>query len=350
MEYDANHTLLSIKGIIIPWRNYMKRRTITGIIMAIVIIPCVYFGGIPFLVLALFIAGMGGYEMMHMFYKSYPTLKWMRYVVPVMCVIIVFLMYLAATKGFGSDIFTIDVANGALEGTDGEMTFAAIRSKLLYNFWILTGFAICIVICFSATLFIKGSGAKDMMACATTLCYCGLIMGLAASIEYLQPISASPLLPQAPFGGRSFAYVFLIVTATDIFAYLVGRKLGKHKLCPDISPKKSVEGAIAGGLIGGALGTAGAYLFRLVYIVPEFGVFYNILLVLLVFVVSVIISVMGQLGDLIASKFKRTYEIKDYSHIFPGHGGVLDRFDSLMIAGSAFYIIVQFIQLILLRA
>lgn len=326
----------------------MKKRIITGIVLACVLIPCVYFGGIPFLILALFLAGFGGYEMMHMFYKSYSTLKKLQYVVPVMCVGIVFLMYLAATKGFGSDIFSIDVANGALEGVEGEMTFSAIRAKLLYNFWVLTGFALCIAICFASTLFIKGSGAKDMMACATTLCYCGIIMGLAASIEYLQPISASPMLPQAPFGGRGFAYVFLIVTATDIFAYLIGRKAGKHKLCPEISPNKSVEGAIAGGLIGGALGTAGAFLFRLVFLVPDIGVGNNILLVALVFVVSIIISVMGQFGDLIASKFKRTYEIKDYSNIFPGHGGVLDRFDSLMMAGATFYILILFVQLILL--
>ena len=326
----------------------MKKRIITGIVLACVLIPCVYFGGIPFLILALLLAGFGAYEMMHMFYKSYSTLKKLQYVVPVMCVGIVFLMYLAATKGFGSDIFSIDVANGALEGVEGEMTYSVIRAKLLYNFWVLTGFALCIAICFAATLFIKGSGAKDMMACATTLCYCGIIMGLAASIEYLQPISASPMLPQAPFGGRSFAYVFLIVTATDIFAYLIGRKAGKHKLCPEISPNKSVEGAIAGGVIGGALGTAGAFLFRLVFLVPDFGVLNNILLIGLVFIVSIIISIMGQFGDLIASKFKRTYEIKDYSNIFPGHGGVLDRFDSLMMAGATFYILVLFVQLILL--
>lgn len=328
----------------------MKKRTITGIVLACILIPCVYFGGIPFLILALLLAGLGGYEMMHMFYRSYPTLKKMQYVVPVMCIAIVFLMYLAATKGFGSEIFSIDVANGALEGVDGEMTYAGIRSKLLYNFWVLTGFALCIIVCFASTLFIKGSGAKDMMACATTLCYCGIVMGLAASIEYLQPIADSPLLPQTPFGGRSFAYVFLIVTATDIFAYLFGRKFGKHKLCPEISPKKSVEGAVAGGILGAVLGTAGAFLFQLVFFVPDFGVFNNILLALLVFVISLIISIMGQFGDLIASKFKRSYEIKDYSNIFPGHGGVLDRFDSLMVAGSAFYILVQFIQLILLGA
>ena len=328
----------------------MKKRTITGIVLGLVIVPCVYFGGIPFLILALFLAGMGGYEMMHMFYKSYPTLKKLQYVVPVMCIAIVFLMYLSATKGFGSDIFSIDVANGGLEGVDGEMTYARIRTKLLYNFWVLTGFALCIISCFAITLFIKGSGGKDMMACATTLCYCGIVMGLAASIEYLQPIAASPLLPQTPFGGRSFAYVFLIVTATDVFAYLFGRKFGKHRLCPEISPNKSVEGAIAGGLMGAVLGTAGAYLFRLVFYVPDFGVWANIGLIALVFVASVIISITGQFGDLIASKFKRSYEIKDYSNIFPGHGGVLDRFDSLMIAGSTFYILVQFIQLILLGA
>ena len=328
----------------------MKKRVITGIVLGVVTIPCVYFGGIPFLILALFLAGIGAYEMMHMFYRSYPTLKRLQYIVPVMCVVIVFLMYLAATRGFGSNILSIDFASGEVAVNDGEMTFEAIRTKLLFNFWVLTSFAMFIAICFAYTLFIKGSGAKDMMACATTLCYCGVIMGLAASIEYLEPVSASPLLPRAPFGGRSFAYVFLIVTTTDIFAYLIGRKIGKHKLCPEISPNKSVEGAIAGGLLGGILGTAGAFLFQLVYLVPEWGVFNNILLILAVFIVSIIISIMGQFGDLIASKFKRSYEIKDYGNVFPGHGGVLDRFDSLMMAGATFYILVQFIQLILLGA
>lgn len=318
----------------------MKKRIITGIILACVLIPCVYFGGIPFLVLALFLAGMGAYEMMHMFYRSYPTLKTLQYIVPVMCVIIVFLMYLSAEFGFGSDIF-ID---------DGEMTYQAIRTKLLYNFWVLTAVALFIASCFAATLFIKGSGAKDMMACATTICYCGIIMGLAASIEYLQPVSSSTILPSSRFGGRSFAYVFLIVTTTDVFAYLIGRKIGKHKLCPDISPNKSVEGAIAGGLCGAILGTAGAFLFQIVSFDASISVFANIILVLVVFLISVIISIMGQFGDLIASKFKRSYDIKDYSNIFPGHGGVLDRFDSLLMAGAAFYILVQFIQLILIGA
>ena len=318
----------------------MKKRIITGIILACVLIPCVYFGGIPFLVLALFLAGMGAYEMMHMFYRSYPTLKTLQYIVPVMCVIIVFLMYLSAEFGFGSDIF-ID---------DGEMTYQAIRTKLLYNFWVLTAVALFIASCFAATLFIKGSGAKDMMACATTICYCGIIMGLAASIEYLQPVSASTILPNNRFGGRGFAYVFLIVTTTDIFAYLIGRKIGKHKLCPDISPNKSVEGAIAGGICGAILGTAGAFLFQLVSFDASISVLSNILLALAVFLVSAIISIMGQFGDLIASKFKRSYDIKDYSNIFPGHGGVLDRFDSLLMAGASFYILVQFIQLILLGA
>ena len=91
-------------------------------------------------------------------------------------------------------------------------------------------------------------------------------------------------------------------------------------------------------------------MFQLVYLVPEWGVFNNILLISAVFIVSIIISIMGQFGDLIASKFKRSYEIKDYGNVFPGHGGVLDRFDSLMMAGATFYILVQFIQLILLGA
>lgn len=116
-------------------------------------------------------------------------------------------------------------------------------------------------------------------------------------------------------------YLFLVTMLTDVFAYFIGVKFGKHRLAVTISPKKSVEGAIGGLVIGSILATIFAYFLE---VFP-----YGFVVILLV---SVGLSIISQIGDLIASKFKRETGIKDYSNLFPGHGGVLDRFDSSMFA------------------
>jgi phosphatidate cytidylyltransferase len=113
---------------------------------------------------------------------------------------------------------------------------------------------------------------------------------------------------------------FVIAFSSDTGAYFAGTFLGKHKLVPHISPKKTVEGAV-GGVTAGALS---ALLFGLILRAAGFGA--N-LLSLAVF--GIIGSVVAQLGDLTFSAFKRQYSIKDYGNILPGHGGVLDRFDSI---------------------
>ena len=123
------------------------------------------------------------------------------------------------------------------------------------------------------------------------------------------------------------SYVWIIVLTafgTDIFAYFVGVMFGKHKLCPVISPKKTVEGAI-GGLVGSVI-LCGLFGY---FFIPE-G-----------FVNCIILGVLGgvtsQLGDLSASIMKRKLEIKDWGAIIPGHGGILDRFDSVLFTAPTVY-------------
>ncbi|MDT8337053.1 MAG: phosphatidate cytidylyltransferase [Candidatus Izemoplasmatales bacterium] len=125
-------------------------------------------------------------------------------------------------------------------------------------------------------------------------------------------------------------YLLLVAMLTDVFAYLFGIKFGKHRLAIKISPKKSIEGAIAGFLIGGTLAALYAYLVGFMD--------YNLVYLLLI---SFSLSIISQIGDLVASKFKREADIKDYSQIFPGHGGVLDRFDSSMFAAIFLMILVM---------
>ena len=127
-------------------------------------------------------------------------------------------------------------------------------------------------------------------------------------------------------------YLFLISTMTDTFALVTGALIGKHKLAPDISPKKTIEGFI-GGLI---MGTFVATSFYHVFINP------SISLVTLVLITSSL-SVIGQLGDLVFSMIKRYYDKKDFSNLIPGHGGILDRFDSLIFIVLAFILVVGII-------
>lgn len=118
----------------------------------------------------------------------------------------------------------------------------------------------------------------------------------------------------------------------DNTAYIMGSLLGKHKLCPAISPKKTVEGAVS-GLIGGALGGV------IVYFLQKLWGF-NLPLVYLV-IICFIGGAIGQLGDLAASSYKRYAGIKDYGKIFPGHGGVMDRIDSVMLAAPFIAIVFK---------
>ncbi len=122
-------------------------------------------------------------------------------------------------------------------------------------------------------------------------------------------------------------YLLVVITMTDTFAYVFGVRFGKHKLAPTISPKKSIEGAVAGVVFGTIFGVAYYYVFDLDF--PMLFVRSWTFLTMM----SAAISVIGQMGDLFASKIKRHYSIKDFGNVFPGHGGVLDRFDSLLLAG-----------------
>ena len=120
--------------------------------------------------------------------------------------------------------------------------------------------------------------------------------------------------------------IFIAIWACDIFAYFVGKKLGKHKLFPRVSPKKSIEGAI-GGLLA---------VFIVFLIIVIFQLYSIQLYVALLS--SLLIGVFGQFGDLVESWFKRDAGIKDSSNLLFGHGGFLDRFDSLIFVSPALLI------------
>lgn len=121
-----------------------------------------------------------------------------------------------------------------------------------------------------------------------------------------------------------FAFIFIIVSITDSFSQLWGRLLGEHKLCPKLSPGKTIEGLL-GGLV-----TALAISRALSFLLPEIDL-------MKILYMGLILAASAVLGDLVFSYIKRRIGIKDFSGIIPGHGGILDRFDSLIVAAPVSY-------------
>jgi phosphatidate cytidylyltransferase len=210
---------------------------------------------------------------------------------------------------------------------------------ILYNVLIYTGFYLYIQGQLSGAFFINGLllsvglwlaysvfSPQPITYFTSTLAF-GIYFSMAyAAVSYIQSLGTTVLL-----------YVLLVTMLSDVFAYLVGVPLGKHKLAPKVSPKKSVEG-LMGGLVGAVL-VASVYVSLIDVPFP----FDPPLSLITLVVISFFVSLAGQLGDLIASKIKRDYDIKDFSNVFPGHGGVLDRFDSTLFA--SFILVVVFILL-----
>lgn len=154
------------------------------------------------------------------------------------------------------------------------------------------------------------------------------VMGYIYAIAFFSLIL---LIYEMPGGNWYVLTIFTISWLTDTMAYFTGRFFGKRKLIPEVSPKKTVEGAV-GGLIGGALATMlyGIILHRLGqsqlmapghFLAMGFGG-----------------SIFAQIGDLIASSIKRDCGVKDYPKLIPGHGGILDRFDSVLMAAVSVFL------------
>ncbi len=137
-------------------------------------------------------------------------------------------------------------------------------------------------------------------------------------------------------------FLFFIALAcawmTDMFAYFVGRKLGKHKMAPKISPKKSVEGAVGGIFFTILFNLIAMYVFSRFFFVTPIMPYWMLILV------SIVLSIIGMLGDLSASVIKRNYGVKDFGTLMKGHGGVMDRFDSCIFIFPVLYGFIQISQ------
>lgn len=131
---------------------------------------------------------------------------------------------------------------------------------------------------------------------------------------------------------KIFIFLFLITIVTDTYAYITGKLIGKKKLLENISPNKTWEGTIGGSIIATFICT-----------VYYFTVINSQSSMLKISLVVLFLSIIGQFGDLFFSAIKRTYGVKDFSNLMPGHGGVLDRLDSIIFVMLAFTFLMEVI-------
>lgn len=187
--------------------------------------------------------------------------------------------------------------------------FFANTTKYI-SYVLCAGFAF-VFLTFAVAMFSKGC-VKYAQAASTVATVLYAVVGFFSIIA----------LRYSEMGSYLYLLVFIGAWATDIGAYFMGKFFGKHKLIPRVSPNKTVEGAI-----GGVLGCIVGYMIFGVYIEQIHSLKANYLALA---ILAVCIAVISQIGDLIASYIKREQGIKDYGNLFPGHGGVMDRFDSII--------------------
>jgi len=170
-------------------------------------------------------------------------------------------------------------------------------------------------------------------------------VGVIYSMALMIPTALSTIISLRTYGGEhGMFYVIIAISSAwvaDTGAFFAGSFWGKRKLCPDISPKKTVEGAIGGFVLNIIAMVVFGYIFHAIYY--QYSVDISYLALLLIGICGTIMSI---LGDLSFSLIKRSCHIKDFSEIIPGHGGILDRFDSVIFAAPFVYLFVQIMPIV----
>jgi phosphatidate cytidylyltransferase len=261
----------------------MKQRVITGVIAAALFLPIVIFGGFPFIIVTYILATVGLFELLRM--------KRLRVVSPEGAISFVVLWLLLLPQQYESGLASFHVT---------KLGLLLLGAFLLLAYTVVTKNAFT----FDEAGFILLS-----------ILYVGFGFYCFSEIRSI--------------GLAYMVYALFIIWATDIGAYFIGRAFGKRKLWPEISPNKTVEGSI-GGIIC-AVAVAVVYQWTT-------NLFHSIGFVL---VMTIVLSIFGQLGDLVESAFKRHYGVKDSGNILPGHGGILDRFDSLLFILPILYFFIS---------
>ena len=277
----------------------MKQRTITGIIIAIFVIPFIIFGQYFIAAFVGLLSLLSVKEFLDIKKKSgqEKTPLYVYIICMLFSLLLIFDIYVISDYGF-------NFAN------------ATLQNYGLNTLWVM----LLAISLFTSSVFDKKFSIIDAFYSFATTIF--LSLGLKGML-YLRLFGEVDKV-----GILLLAYVLLVSCLTDIFAYFGGmtcyKLLGSdkvHKLNERISPKKTIEGCLVGTIIGTLLGFVFAF-----FLLKDLNFKWYLLLIM-----SLALSLAGQIGDLILSANKRHFNVKDYSNLLPGHGGVLDRIDSLLV-------------------
>lgn len=289
----------------------MKTRIISGIVMALIVAAFLSLGILvsPLFITA-FIAALAAaaiYELLH----NAAGIKSKAAIISACAFSVLYIV--GADRNLEDLIFSF---------TPHSALSIASQSTRFYNYWAY-GFSALIVLYFVLAAVITLKNHKDF-GLAQIAALFGFPLPYAYAFSSLGSILSH---------GSGIFYLLLLLnfsSVCDMGAYFVGSTLGKHKLCPEISPKKTVEGAV-GGILSSLVVT--------LILVFAFSMSEKLIAAL---IVTIPFCILGMIGDLFASAIKRTAGIKDYSNLIPGHGGILDRFDSILMIAPLFSALISF--------
>ncbi len=272
-----------------------RTRIITGTILLSILLPLTFIGGIPFILFGVVLTGLASNEMVNM-YSNKKQINMPARIYLISTTLIAYLMV----------AFVFDISN--------------LQEASSYIIAIIV-----LITAMSLLLFVADSSLNGEDAAKFTFVpiYIGFGFG---TMVLLRNIDVYLVI-----------YALGIAFLADIFAYVFGRLLGKHKMSPVISPKKTWEGFFGGLVVSAILATIFAYHFEILQIITsEAKYLSNPVIICILLFISVALVIISVVGDLAASKLKRHYEIKDFAGYLPGHGGILDRFDSTILVSLTF--------------
>lgn len=275
----------------------MLTRTLSGIVMAIVITASAYFSPYTFGLLLLFCSLVADYE-------------------------------LSKAIGIKSEDKKVNILEIILYiGTVGLFAVTTFSDLYMIDQW-----TVCLLVAYFMALmgafvftFPKYTTSTIMKTLAV-LMYAPLMLSFGYRVR---------LYAEHPF--IMTGLIFLVACGSDVFAYFVGSLLGKHKLAPKLSPKKSIEGAVGAIVLTGISCAAYAIIFNRLGVIDD-------RYIIIIAIMGALGSIISQIGDLMASAIKRNYDVKDYGKLIPGHGGIMDRVDSWLVVMPVIYILLIFAE------
>lgn len=297
----------------------MKKRLITAAFLTIILVPAVVVPALyPLLQILLVLLAIGAsLELLFMYDKEKHVPLGMK-IVTVICTLALYASIVVSSPN-----------------TQGTLLYKVLNAMhIVEGVTPLVALGATFIILMTCMIFVPDTDVHDIGRLFMAILYIGICVAAFAVLR--------------EYGVRYIFYLLTVSIFTDVFALVFGMNFGKHKLAPHVSPKKTWEGSIGGSLTAVILG------FSFMFFYPYFSSFFGDKIshffdgffpfgdftlfgqIAFIIVLTFAISVCSQIGDLVASKLKRHYGIKDYSNIFPGHGGILDRFDSTLFASAIF--------------